>query len=435
VLVVFIARVYASANLLQQQVMRQQSLAQVRSNLLHILSDNRALINTFSAVENNFASGPGMDCLKEPLQPCTLTFTEAGTPIIDRPMNVIKDAAGNISVDLRSPSEGLNMQGGRCTQFNSSIGSDLCPLQMRVKWSALCRPTSCINPQLKFTIEITYNPHSHSLKSLINEAKLGFSFYPPASRCQAGASYNPTTGNCDVNCLTAPLQPMPKMLFSSVGQVSILPPKNAIRARIKVWGAKGSNDTHTGIGYSYGGGGGYSEAQIIVQDWKPLRIVVGQYGGASLSPIGFAGNGRNSVYYNAPGGGLSGVFEGNIPVTANDYTRAIIIAGGGGGSSLVNTPATVDGWGGNGMGGMSNMRGANTATVADGQGGGGGGYRGGGYHQGGTGFISPAAIALTSVMTSGVRGGATANNADPDFLPATANGKVVIYFYKSACTP
>ena len=223
-------------------------------------------------------------------------------------------------------------------------------------------------------------------------------------------------------------------------------PANVRYMHVKAWGA-GGNEEHlpATCGFEDGGMGGYSEAIFNVlpgTDLAPgtfLTVVVGQLGRAGTSDaelfrVGFSSQG---------GGGLSGVFLGNTPLTETDAARALIIAGGGGSAAGV-TPCISGGYGNAaGSGGMPTMRGGVGVEIVTGGGGGHSGGPGAERHMsgtGGSGYVrtdlldDPAHQRIEASGTVGV----PPHTTDPDYdLDASAggaesNGRVVIHL---TCEP
>ena len=180
--------------------------------------------------------------------------------------------------------------------------------------------------------------------------------------------------------------------------------------------------------------GGFTEAVFSVTPGEPLTVLVGgrktfeDLTAAEQLSLGFPGRGA---------GGLSGIFTGAQPLTADSYDRALIIAGGGGGAGALGGDCN-HGHPGNHptqAGGQSTMLGENGNIHINS---GGGGYRGGDggatdmiAGKGGTGHV--AATALASNMQNGGTGNLTPPRAgDPDYQSETAMqerpGLVVMHF-------
>lgn len=152
--------------------------------------------------------------------------------------------------------------------------------------------------------------------------------------------------------------------------------------KVKMWGGGGGGSQYNGQNAG-GGAGAYVEGKIAVSPGDIFTIMAGEGGAcdgtADNASYGFGGAPYSSDQYGGYGGGLSGIFTNNTPVTAADFTRALLIAGGGGGAERASqdTYCTSGGQGGDAVfgGGMPDMKGDESAPGIGG--GGGGGYRGG----------------------------------------------------------
>lgn len=157
-------------------------------------------------------------------------------------------------------------------------------------------------------------------------------------------------------------------------------PQNVRYMLIKAWGSGANEEEQCVNNTGMGGPGGYTAAVLdvsasasLVTAGTTLSVVVGRRvhlneTSTELALHGFAASG---------GGGLSGVFTGAFPLTASEYSRALLIAGGGGSAGSENASTCTIGRPGNNSsaGGMTNMQGG--AGDHDNLNGGGGGYRGG----------------------------------------------------------
>lgn len=149
---------------------------------------------------------------------------------------------------------------------------------------------------------------------------------------------------------------------------------------IKAWGSGANEEEQCVNNTGMGGPGGYTAAVLdvsasasLITAGSTLSVVVGRRvhlneTSTELALHGFAASG---------GGGLSGVFTGAFPLTASEYSRAVVIAGGGGSAGSENASTCTIGRPGNfpTAGGMNDMQGG--AGAHDDLNGGGGGYRGG----------------------------------------------------------
>lgn len=207
------------------------------------------------------------------------------------------------------------------------------------------------------------------------------------------------------------------------GNVYVIVPNTTFLANVKLWaagGGSGGNATVDRAVNIQGGAAGAVTGQILFQSGQEYTVVAS--GGA------YNNSSRSTAFRGGSGGGISGIFKGNIfNVSSLD---PVVLAGGGGGASAFNNDGSEQwrfpGAGGgnlvsqlgekalltygssiyqyspNGIGqSLNNPRGAigqvfnNTDSFAGGQpqnvareGGGGGGFRGGPAESGGTGYVS-----------------------------------------------
>jgi len=195
-------------------------------------------------------------------------------------------------------------------------------------------------------------------------------------------------------------------------------PAGVTTMKVKMWGGGGMSDLQRQN--QTAGSGGYVEAIVNVVPGTDYVVMVGARG-ADGNTTGYSFGGKPGGPA-GPGGGLSGLFTGNMCVAETDMARAVMIAGGGGGadstiplnSSGYTTRGQSGGQGGDPVngGGQPTMRGIDGALIVgteDGYhppavAGGGGGYSGGVNHrrflatspnnagEGGTNYIDLAAI-------------------------------------------
>lgn len=213
-------------------------------------------------------------------------------------------------------------------------------------------------------------------------------------------------------------------------------PTGYSRIEIKLWGAGGMTDPgNNGGGVGYGGAGGFTSGKLNVQSGQRFRIVVGASIGWNLA--GFGGGGRDDgvdnsgSYFNAPGGGLVGLFTDGDAIDENDAARALLIAGGGGGGGSSAGGAVNGGGGNNGAANQSTFRGASSTAAPDRTGGGGGGYHGGAYQVGGSGYAHETII---DPLITAASGSTVPNASDPDYgdsagSPSSSGGP----YYSGLC--
>jgi len=222
---------------------------------------------------------------------------------------------------------------------------------------------------------------------------------------------------------------------------------------LKSWGS-GGQEGYAGPGA--GGGGGYAEGIISLQEGITYQVVIGSGGGTAPTyapanaPTSFGGGGGSgSPTYNARGGGFSGMF-----LTSISQGNSILIAGGGGGTypgsngsvtgggggGTTGQPAstpynfTVAGGGTQSVGGTAGSAPGGTGSAGGALvggaghpvagGGGGGGYYGGGggggssgqgqqgAGGGGSGYTNPSYITSPELIQAS--GSTAANDSDPD---------------------
>lgn len=84
---------------------------------------------------------------------------------------------------------------------------------------------------------------------------------------------------------------------------------------VRAWGAGGAS-----YGGRAGGPGAFLQATIPVTPGQTLTVLVGTTGGG----YGF---GQSSAQFQSAGGGLVGVFQGDVPITGISQDNALLIAG------------------------------------------------------------------------------------------------------------
>jgi hypothetical protein len=103
-------------------------------------------------------------------------------------------------------------------------------------------------------------------------------------------------------------------------------PNRVTSIQVNAIGAKGG----TGARGQVGGSGANITTTLNVTPGQILYIVVGGFPGQSKTAMyGFGGDGGTGTNYGGAGGGLSGVFNSEIPANSN----ALVVAGGGGGGA------------------------------------------------------------------------------------------------------
>ncbi len=115
--------------------------------------------------------------------------------------------------------------------------------------------------------------------------------------------------------------------FSYTGVIQkFIVPNRVTSIQVNAIGAKGG----TGARGQIGGAGANITTTLNVTPGQTLYIVVGGFPGQSnTAKYGFGGDGGTGTNYGGAGGGLSGVFNSEIPANSN----ALVVAGGGGGGA------------------------------------------------------------------------------------------------------
>jgi len=207
---------------------------------------------------------------------------------------------------------------------------------------------------------------------------------------------------------------------------------------VKAWGSGGNGEQGCMPDGTEpnGGPGGFSEAIFEVTPGEPLIVFVGWRAQLSTTDAEIMRYG-----FPAPGGGgLSGVFSGQDPVSATDRDRAMIIAGGGGSAGA---PGCLPGGAGNhrNAGGEDTMQGSRGGDDINGGGGGYHGGRGGARGEigrGGTGYVSEAALESAILSSEPGVNVDPPRTDDPDYVDdagaSETQGHVVIRFSSERLT-
>ncbi len=94
----------------------------------------------------------------------TTSCTAVYTPTTDATKIILRDGANNVAFDLLNwagtGSNGFTEGGTSCTAFSAVTGVDTCPISYRLVANLLCpaNAASCVNPQLKITGRLIFNP-------------------------------------------------------------------------------------------------------------------------------------------------------------------------------------------------------------------------------------------------------------------------------------
>jgi hypothetical protein len=209
---------------------------------------------------------------------------------------------------------------------------------------------------------------------------------------------------------------------STFGQFTV--PCGMTSASIKLWGAGGGGAVWpNNNNYTFGGGGGgFTSGNLAVTAGQNLTVVIGEGGLGRHQidtgvPIYAIGGGATFAATSSPqpdavhsgGGGMSGIFNGCVPLTVTSCTttvcatapQAFIIAGGGGGVSF--NDASAEGYGGAGGGLTGDAGGQSTEQTNEAASGRAGG--GGSQSQGGLGGTHPQGDAQAGSLFTGGKGG------------------------------
>lgn len=185
-----------------------------RRSLVALLSGPASWANTIAASKNNRGNGPALDCLNPTAPtPCTDSGQDynpaggGGNPLTNVPIYVILDGSptvkadgekGNVFYTPGLPTDGFTSQGTVCHTFDRdpARGDDACPLRFDITWSAICTNT-CVNPQIKFSVQAVYNPKTKTDMKVFNVAN-----YSSLNvfRDSSGGSADPPRGTwCGLN--------------------------------------------------------------------------------------------------------------------------------------------------------------------------------------------------------------------------------------------
>ncbi len=136
----------------QKRVALLVTLSELKLRIESNIRDQSAWSRTM--VANTFLS-----CLTTNTS-CTAVYT----PSSDATKIILRDGANNVAFDLLNwagtGSNGFNEGGATCTTFSSGTGVDVCPISYRLVANLLCpaNAASCVNPQLKITGRLIFNP-------------------------------------------------------------------------------------------------------------------------------------------------------------------------------------------------------------------------------------------------------------------------------------
>ena len=101
------------------------------------------LVKTKVAWDRTIAMNPSMSCLST-----RTNCVAGGAPLTDRPFAIYDGTPGGTPFyDASSPQNGLTQMATACTGFNAS--NALCIFRYDLKWSAICTPPNCTDPQVK----------------------------------------------------------------------------------------------------------------------------------------------------------------------------------------------------------------------------------------------------------------------------------------------
>lgn len=155
------------------------NLMEFRQGLIGAINNSSAWAVTTTAGKNTAGH---MDCLAN-ATPCTVNGQANGQPLQDQPFKVYK-SDGTVFYDSTSASAGVRESGVPCSGFSSSTGNATCPFRYDLKWSAVCRAGNCVNPTIKITAQLIYNPPEASRKVIdVNRYAIPTLYRPAAQYC------------------------------------------------------------------------------------------------------------------------------------------------------------------------------------------------------------------------------------------------------------
>lgn len=136
-----------------------------------------AMQTSWNATVNAPANRESMACIRL-RRPCTSDGSASGQPLEDV-LFAIFDGAGKEYYNPLNEHSGVTLSGVPCSTFSAS-GNESCPIRIELKWSAICQPGNCMDPQIKVKAEmkiaptvsgILINPANHSMPDVYRYAQ------------------------------------------------------------------------------------------------------------------------------------------------------------------------------------------------------------------------------------------------------------------------
>lgn len=135
-----------------------------RSHIFSTVDDPVAWSNTVVANQSSAA----MLCLLN-----GTSCAPGGVPITDRPFRLLNQSGGEV-YDSIDPTRGFTGKGTPCTNFSLTAGDASCPFRFDLRWSAVCDPANCINPQIKISNVLSV---SQSYRNPLNPVRVSINGY------------------------------------------------------------------------------------------------------------------------------------------------------------------------------------------------------------------------------------------------------------------
>ena len=198
------------------------------------------------------------------------------------------------------------------------------------------------------TSNITYNLVEGERKALPNPIKENYNFIRWSGGTIVNKKITMGTSNITLTAQYFPIIP----IFNYTGDVQTYAIPETGWYKIELWGAEGGYQNSSW----YGGKGGYTSGNILLNSGEKLFIYVGQKGSYTNASAEMAGgyNGGGSCYstsnyYSGCGGGGT-----DIRINNSSINSRIMVAGGGGGGHYRSDTSSIGGSGGRLIGESAN---------------------------------------------------------------------------------